>query len=325
VAESARIRDWQDTWDESRNGRVSARGDRTKHGNPLRRVIAEGDRRCLEITCDTQQPGHVFGQNPRFDKLSIPLYIARKVSQKTGQRHGRDYEALLHQILASGDPYQVEILRRQGCYPVRITVEEPPAPVQTSARQGWVGVDTHSTFLALCHVLPDGNPKACATVGDPRLYDVRSTQRDALMGRLAIEVVQWAKTRGAGLAVEDVHFVQDRDVSAKFNRVTHQFNDRALLTAVERQPAREGVALQKVHPAYTSMIGRFKYQPQYGIRVHHAATLVIGRRGGLKVRRENIPKALRRWMQAGDQWHDLTYRTKDWSACLEYRQTLLSE
>ncbi len=281
-------------------------------------------------------------------------YIARKISKKTGQRNGRDYEGLLHHVLASGDPYQVEILRRKGRYQVRITVEESPAPVQTNPRQGWVGVDTDVTFFALCHVRPGGNPQAFATIGDPRLYDARSTQRDALVGRIAVETVQWAKDRGAGLVVEDLQFIHDRDVSAKFNRVTHQFNYRALLTAVEREATREGVALRKVQPAYTSIIGRFKYQPQYGVSIHHVAALVIGRRGGLKVRRralqrvlvENVPKGLRLWMQTQHQWNDSAYRKNDWSTWariqrivtkhlashhqylhgwLAYRQTIVSE
>jgi IS605 OrfB family transposase len=314
IAEQERQQAWREEWDESRNGRLSARGDRTKRGNPLLRVRAGADHWILEISLDCLKPGKPDAKVPRYEKLEIPLYIARKVSKKTGQVHGRDYEGLLRRVLASGDPYQVEILRRQGRYQVRVTVEEVPAPIQTDPRHGWVGVDTNSTFLALCHVLPNGNPHAFATIGDPRLFDVRSTQRDALVGGLAVETVQWAKARGAGLVVEDLQFIHDRDVSAKFNRVTHQFNYRALLTAVERQAAREGVALRKVKPAYTSIIGRFKYQPQYGISVHHAAALVIGRRGGLKVRRENVPKALRLWMQDRDQWNDPTYRKNDWSA-----------
>ena len=89
--------------------------------------------------------------------------------------------------------------------------------------------------------------------------------------------MQWAKARGVGLVVEALDFIHDQDVSAKFNRVTHQFTSRAFLTALARQAAREGVEVRKVKPAYTSMIGRFKYQPQYGISVHHAAALVIGR------------------------------------------------
>ena len=312
IAEQERQQAWREEWDESRNGRLSARGDRTKRGNPLLRVRAGTDPWILEISLDYLKPGKPDA--PQYEKLAIPLYIARKVSKKTGQVKGRDYEGLWRRVLASGDPYQVEILRRQGQYQVRVTVEEAPAPIQTDPRHGWVGVDTNSTFLALCHVLPSGNPHAFATIGDPRLFDARSTQRDALVGSLAVKTVQYAKARGAGLVVEDLQFIHDRDVSAKFNRVTHQFNYRALLTAVERQAAREGVALRKVKPAYTSMIGRFKYQPQYGISVHHAAALVIGRRGGLKVRRENVPKAWRLWMQDRDQWNDPTYRKNDWSA-----------
>ncbi len=314
LAEQKRQQAWREVWDERRNGRLSARGDRTKKGNPLLRVSEGPNHWMLDISLDVLKPGKPNAKAPRYAKLAIPLYIARKVSKKTGQVKGRDYEGLLRRVLASGDPYQVEILRRHGRYQVRITVEEVPAPIQTDPRHGWVGVDTNSTFLALCHVLPDGNACAFATMGDPRLFDVRSTQRDALVGRLAVETVQWAKDRGGGLVIEDLQFIHDRDVSAKFNRVTHQFNYRALLTAVERQAAREGVALRKVKPAYTSIIGRFKYQPQYGISVHHAAALVIGRRGGLKVWRENVPKDLRQWMQAQDQWNDATYRKTDWSA-----------
>ena len=322
IAEQARQQAWQEAWDESRNGRLSARGDRTKKGNPLLRVSEGPDHWALEISLDCFRPGKPGAQVPRYEKWEIPLYVARKVSKKTGQINGRDYEGLWRRVLASGDPYQVEILRRQGRYQVRITVEEVPAPLPTDPPNGWVGVDTNVTFFALCHVLPDGNPHAFATIGNSRLYDVRSTQRDALVGPLAIKTVQWAKDRGAGLVVEDLRFIHDRDVSAKFNRVTHQFNYRALLTAVERQAAREGVALRKVKPAYPSLIGRVKYQPHYGISVHHAAALVIGRRGGLKVWRENVPKALRQWMQAQGQWNDSTYRQTDWSAWNRLKRAL---
>ncbi len=320
IAEQARQQAWRDDWDESRNGRLSARGDRTKQGNPLLRVCAGPDHWILEISLDSRKPD---AKIPRYEKLEIPLYIARKVSKKTGHVNGRDYEGLLRRVLASGDPYHVEILRRHGRYQVRITVEEVPAPLQTDPRHGWVGVDTNSTFLALCHVLPNGNPHAFATIGDPRLFDVRSAQRDVLVGGLAVATVQWAKARGAGLVVGDLQFMHDRDVSAKFNRVTHPFNYRAFLTAVERQAAREGVALRKVKPAYTLSIGRFKYPPQYGISVHRAAALVIGRRGGLKVRRENVPKVWRLWMQTQHQWNDASYRKNDWSTWARMKRLVI--
>ena len=159
---------------------------------------------CLEQSIPISRKRHWDGCETFVLYLA---YVARKVSKKTGQVHGRDYEGLLRRVLASGAPYHVEILRRHGRYQVRITVEEAPAPVQTDPRQGWVGVGTNSTFLALCHALPNGNPHAFATIGDPGLYDARATQRDAVVGRLAGETVQWAKDRGAGLVIEDLQFL----------------------------------------------------------------------------------------------------------------------
>ena len=311
LAELRRQQVWKEPWDEGRNGRLSARGDRTKMGNPLLRISEGAEHWMLEISLDALDPEK---KGMRYQKLFLPLYVARKVHSKTGKIHGRDYEGLLRRILASGDPYQVEILRRHGRYQVRITVEEAPVALQTYPVNGWVGVDTNVTFLALCHVRPDGNPQAFATFGDSRLVDARATQRDAIIGAVTHQAVQWAKARGAGLVVEHLDFIHDKDVSAKFNRVTHQFTYRAFLTALARQAAREGVEVRKVKPAYTSMIGRFKYQPQYGISVHHAAALVIGRRGGLKVWRENVPKPLREWMQRRGKWNNTAYRRADWSA-----------
>jgi len=61
--------------------------------------------------------------------------------------------------------------------------------------------------------------------------------------------------------VEDLPFIHDREVSGKFNRVTHPFNYRALLTAIEREEPREGGACRQVLPAHPSIIGRFKYPP----------------------------------------------------------------
>ena len=77
-----------------------------------------------------------------------------------------------------------------------------------------------------------------------------------------------------------------------------------------------------VQPAYTSMIGRLSYQPQYGISVHHCAALVIGRRGGLKVWRERMPKPLREWMQRQGKWNDTPYRKADWSAWNNLKQEI---
>jgi hypothetical protein len=65
-----------------------------------------------------------------------------------------------------------------------------------------------------------------------------------------------------------------------------------LLESIERKAKKCGVALKKVNPAYTSVIGKYKYATSLGLNFHQAAAFVIARRGlGF---RERIPKKIQR-------------------------------
>ena len=68
-----------------------------------------------------------------------------------------------------------------------------------------MGIRKRSRHLAIPHSMMRG-----PTNGMPSSAD------------LTKDVVQWAQDRNLGLVIEDLHFVHDRDVSAKCNRVTHQ-------------------------------------------------------------------------------------------------------
>ena len=77
IAEPKRQQAWRDDWDEHRKGRLSARGDRTKTGNPLLRIRPRAARWLLDISLDELQPARPRAksprQAPRYAKLTIPL------------------------------------------------------------------------------------------------------------------------------------------------------------------------------------------------------------------------------------------------------------
>jgi len=134
------------------------------------------------------------------------------------------------------------------------------------------------------------------------------------VGELAARLVQKASHHGAALVVEDLRFIDDRDLAKKFNRVSHQFVYRKLLEAVERKAAREGVRLVKVHPAYTSAIGSMKYAHQYRLSIHEASAVAIGRRGmGLK---ERVPKPMQKLVR------NVT-AMKEWKAWAALKKTVV--
>jgi len=76
----------------------------------------------------------------------------------------------------------------------------------------------------------------------------------------------------------------------KRNRKITLFTYRTLTDAILARADREGVAVFKVKPAYTSVAGKLKYMAHRGIPIHVAAALVIARRGlGFK---EKVPPVL---------------------------------
>lgn len=144
----------------------------------------------------------------------------------------------------------------------------------------------------------------------------RRHRRSNRAGELAARVVDLAQATGAALVVEDLRFVDDREVTRKFHRLSHPFAYRRLLVAIERRAARAGVMLVKVHPAYTSAIGALKYSHQYRLSIHQAAAVVIARRGmGLK---ERVPLPLRRLVR------NVEYLT-EWKAWAALKKAALKQ
>jgi hypothetical protein len=67
-----------------------------------------------------------------------------------------------------------------------------------------------------------------------------------------------------------------------------KWNYKRLLEKIEVLARKNGIEIIKVNPAYTSLIGKLKYSPQYNIDKDIARAYVIARRGlGFK---ERLPK-----------------------------------
>ena len=56
------------------------------------------------------------------------------------------------------------------------------------------------------------------------------------------------------------------------------FAYHTILTHLKAKGASKGIQVQTVNPAFSSLIGRVKFAKRYGLSIHHAAALSIGRR-----------------------------------------------
>jgi len=271
-------------WSDRRNSRLYSRGDKSKGGNPNLRVVFKDGVSFLEISTLEKT------KTNRAVKVLMPIYLPQKLSKKTGAVNGINYRKLFIDSLDRGEAYQVEILKRDGKYYAHITFEELEGKVIYTGHLSVIGTDTNPDGYGLTEVSKQGNYQGHAYLKQHELTFCRGNRRENLCGELSAQAVGKAEKHHCGMAVEDLKFKDDRDLSSKLARVSSQFVYTKLLRMLERRCLRHGVEFVKVKPQYTSKIGLYKYCHQYGLDVHNGAALVIARRSyGLK---EAVPKLL---------------------------------
>ncbi len=180
--------------------------------------------------------------------------------------------------------------REKGWY-LFVTVELPDAPVVTDRKRGAVGLDLNPEGIALVEVDRDGNPVYHAFFHLP-LQGKTQGQARALILDAAKEIVAHARAVGKPIVVERLDFrlkkAELRDRSPGYARTLSSFAYTLMEGAIRARALKEGVEVIAVNPAWTSLLGRVKYQVRYGLSVHKSAALVIARRGlGLK---EKLPE-----------------------------------
>ena len=271
-------------WKDCRNNRFYSRGDKSKNGNPNLRIIIKNSMSFLEISTLEKT------KTNRAIKIQVPIYLPQKLSKKTGKINGINYRELFLNHLKTGRAYQVEIIKKNNKYYCHITFELPKTEVVYTGHNGIIGIDTNPDGFALTMIDNKGNHMWHTYLKQHELLYAKGNRREHLCGELVKKVILIAKTYGCGIAIENLKFKNDKDVNSKFARIKNNFIYSKLLTMLESACYREGIELIKVHPAYTSKIGLYKYCHQYGMVVHNGAAMVIARRS-CKFK-ERVPRIL---------------------------------
>lgn len=146
-------------------------------------------------------------------------------------------------------------------------------------KNGVIGVDTNPDRLGIADVSADGNLVSTETFINNRILYASTNKRNYDIGCLVKKVIQYAQDRNKGIVFEDLKFDKDKSGSRKWKRKQSNFVWRKFLTLLERKCVEHGVAYRKVNPAFTSIIGKYKYRWMHKITIHESAAYVIGRRG----------------------------------------------
>jgi IS605 OrfB family transposase len=176
---------------------------------------------------------------------------------------------------------------------VFVTIRLPEVHMISDRRLGVIGVDINADHLAITETDRYGNPVEYCSI-PCRTYGKTTEQRKAVIGNAVKEVIEFARARSKPLVIERLDFQHKKAVLERqapgYARMLSALAYTQLQTIIRARACDAGIETCEVLPAYTSVIGRYKFADRYGLSAHHAAALVIGRRSlGL---RESLPGQL---------------------------------
>ncbi len=107
-------------------------------------------------------------------------------------------------------------------------------------------------------------------------------QAQALIGNASAQIIALCEKTQKPLVLENLDFkkkkAQLREKDPSYSRMLSAFAYASIITHLKSRGASKRVAVYSVNPAFTSLIGRVKFAKRYGLTIHMAAALCIGRR-----------------------------------------------
>ena len=193
------------------------------------------------------------------------------------RQHGE--QAVRHSGLGQAISYR---FKRDGKgWRIFVTTDMMDVPVVTDQRRGAIGVDLNADHLAVSETYGDGNWVRSWRV--PLVtYGKSQRQAEALIGDAVAGIVAYARDAGKPIVIEKLDFRQKRSglegESPRYSRMLSSFSYGRVKACFLSRGIRQGVEVQQVNPAFSSVIGRVKFMERYGLSVHQAAALALARR-----------------------------------------------
>lgn len=154
--------------------------------------------------------------------------------------------------------------------------------VTTCKDLGVIGVDINADHLAIVETDRFGNPIRHNRL-ELNTYGKSSGQARALIGDVIKTLVGLAQSVQKPLVIEDLSFdkkkTELREIGdPRYARMLSSFSYNEIQRFIASSAFRNGIEVERVNPAYTSVIGRAKFCKRYGLSIHESAALCIGRR-----------------------------------------------
>lgn len=279
---------WLEGWRESRANQFTCVGSKDE---------TAGNQSCVA----TLQPDGTLSLRLRLPDALI----------KDGNKYAKLFGVQFHYgdeaikgALEAGQALTYRFMRvSPGKWRIALTINVPGAEkIVTHSELGRLGVDINAGFLLVTEIDRFGNKLVSRRLNTPE-RGVTAHQRDAARGEAVKALVQWAKSTGKPIVLEELELAgkkQGRNVETK--RKVSALAYAAIRQRIEARAFDHGVAVEIVDPAYSSVQGQLK-AVSHGLTVHGGASLVLARRGmGYSERIPNSASRCRLAVRSGVIW-----------------------
>ncbi|MFX0100060.1 MAG: IS200/IS605 family accessory protein TnpB-related protein [Candidatus Hodarchaeota archaeon] len=184
--------------------------------------------------------------------------------------------------ILNADMYTVNVIRRlvkgKERYYMHVNYEIPESDLLYNFDDGAIGLDFNYDRISLSNLDKHGELLSYQDIQLKDLNNYQGNKRNNHISFKLDKVINYAKNKRKGIVIENLEFEKEFSYNKRRNRKLNNFKSSAL-DLLERKCIRAGIAIRKVHPAYTSIIGRYKYSRSRNLCTHTLASYVIARRG----------------------------------------------
>jgi IS605 OrfB family transposase len=192
---------------------------------------------------------------------------------------------LIQAALAQGQAMSYRFVReldknKKVKWYVLLSTEAPGVERITDFKNGALGIDLNPACLAITHISNDGNLVRSWQVS-VAIQGRTQEQIEATLGEEIAKIVEYAALNGLPIVIEKLDFSKKKfEMNTRgMNRMLSHFAYSQFSKMMKSRCHKLGVELFPVNPAYTSVIGKYKFSLGYGLSPHCAAAMAIARRG----------------------------------------------
>lgn len=236
-------------------------------------------------TCCNQQLQLIYNNKNNQFTIQLRKEYDYQADERDKYLYGQVYfnygnKELQRVLKTKSSPISYKIIRRNDRYFLQaaITIEKN----DISEQNRYIGIDFNKGFIALSEVKEDGN----LIVTDKIYYRFKQGSKTTNdLRQLASDIATRCKANNMSLAIENLDFGKKKSKTSKYkkdekyNEMLHSLAYSKFDEYISRACFSNGVWLSRVNPAYTSYVGKKKYNEIKKLNTHTSASYIIARRG----------------------------------------------